>query len=124
MTPKIGADGFISMKIRPEVSALESTLTTENGSSIPIIRLSEAESSVLIKDGATVVIGGLIEDRAEMTNSHVPILGRIPLVGLPFRGKKKSTVKSELVIFLTPRIESGRWIRRRWKCICRPMRKL
>ncbi|MBK7206665.1 MAG: hypothetical protein IPH91_00070 [Elusimicrobia bacterium] len=77
VTPKIGADGFISMKIRPEVSALESTLTTENGSSIPIIRLSEAESSVLIKDGATVVIGGLIEDRAEMTNSHVPILGRI-----------------------------------------------
>ncbi len=107
VTPKIGADGFISMKIRPEVSALESTLTTENGSSIPIIRLSEAESSVLTKDGATVVIGGLIEDRAEMTNSHVPILGRIPLVGLPFRGKKKSTVKSELVIFLTPRIESG-----------------
>jgi type II secretory pathway component GspD/PulD (secretin) len=107
VTPRIGSDGFISMKIRPEVSALESTLTTENGSSIPIIRLSEAESSILVKDGTTVVIGGLIEDRAEDINTRVPVLGSIPLVGIPFRGKKKVLSKTELVIFLTPRIETG-----------------
>jgi len=107
VTPQIGADGFISLKIRPEVSALESTLTTENGSSIPIVRLSEAESSLMVKDGVTVMIGGLIEERVETVNTQVPVLGHIPLLGAPFRGKKKMKQKTELVIFLTPRIETG-----------------
>ena len=107
VTPSIGADGYVTMKIRPEVSAVESTINTSNGSSIPIIRLSEAETSVLAKDGVTIVIGGLMEDNASKQESRVPLLGRIPLLGLPFRSRTRAGQKTELVFFLTPHITSG-----------------
>jgi indole-3-glycerol phosphate synthase len=107
VTPSIGADGYLTMKITPEVSSVDSVITTENGSSIPIVRTSEAESNILVKDGVTVVIGGLIEDQRSKTDAYVPILGKIPLLGMPFRNRSKSVNKTELVIFLTPHIVTG-----------------
>jgi general secretion pathway protein D len=107
VTPSIGNDGYITLKIRPEVSAVESTVNTSNGSSIPIVRLSEAETSVVVKDGVGIVIGGLIEDREVKADSRVPFLGRIPLIGLPFRSRSKTNQKTELVFFLTPHLTSG-----------------
>lgn len=107
VTPSIGSDGFLTMKIRPEVSSVQSVITTENGSSIPIVRTSEVETHVLVKDGVTVVIGGLIEDQKIVTDTHVPILGKIPLIGMAFRNRSRTTVKTELFVFLTPRIVTG-----------------
>lgn len=105
--PSIGSDGYLTMKITPEVSSVDSVITTENGSSIPIVRTSEAETNILVKDGVTVVIGGLIEDQRTKTDSHVPILGKIPILGMPFRNRSKTVDKTELVIFLTPHIITG-----------------
>lgn len=107
VTPVIGDDGYITMKIKPEVSSVESTVNTTNGSSIPIVRLSEAETSLVVKDGVTVVIGGLIEERKGKSSQGVPILSRIPILGLPFRGSSRLNNKTELVIFLTPHITTG-----------------
>jgi type II secretory pathway component GspD/PulD (secretin) len=107
VTPSIGSDGYLTMKITPEVSSVDAIITTENGSSIPIVRTSEAESNILVKDGVTVVIGGLIEDQRSKTDSYVPIVGKIPLLGMPFRNRSKSVNKTELVIFLTPHIMTG-----------------
>ncbi len=107
VTPTIGDDEFVTLKIKPEITALESTITTTEGSSIPIIRTSEAETSVLVKDGVTVLIGGLMEDKKSDMKSGVPLLSKIPILGLLFRSQDTKTQKTELVIFLTPRIVTG-----------------
>ena len=60
-------DNTITMKVKPEVSSVESTITTADGSSIPVIRISEAEASLVVKDGITVVLGGLMEDSKATT---------------------------------------------------------
>lgn len=107
VTPSIGDDGMITMKVKPEVSSVESTITTPDGASIPVIRVSEAEASVVVKNGITVVIGGLMEDSKGKTDNDVPLLGRIPLIGLLFRSRYKTESKTELAIFLTPHIIDG-----------------
>lgn len=107
VTPVVHKDGFITMKIRPEVSSVLDSLETSGGNNVPIVKTSEAETMVRIKDGVTIVIGGLIEDSTIDTRSKVPLLGDIPLLGLAFRNQSTSKVKTEIAIFLTPKIISG-----------------
>jgi len=125
VTPTINRDGFITMKIKPEISSstanieVTSTTTPTGGdpitdtTSIPIIQTSTAETTVMVKNGNTIVLGGLIEERREETEDQVPILGDIPLIGNLFKrrqvgsGSAEIAEKTELVIFLTPYIVSG-----------------
>ena len=107
VTPTIGDDNMIMLKVKPEVSSVENTITTSDGSIIPEIRLSQAEASLMVKDGVTVVLGGLMEDSLQDTDTYVPFLGRIPLIGMLFRSRNKTKVKTELVVFLTPHIIDG-----------------
>jgi len=107
VTPTIHEDDFITMKIRPEVSSVTSNLTTSNNNTIPIIETSEAETTVIVKDRAAIVIGGLIKDEKIATTKKVPVLGDIPLLGYAFRNTSDQKRKTEIVIFLTPRITSG-----------------
>ncbi len=102
VTPIINEDGFITMKIRPEVS--EVTKFIDN---IPVVDKSESETTVIVKDGVTIVIGGLIKDQKIVTENKVPIVGSIPILGIPFRSKNKINAKTELVILLRPQIISG-----------------
>jgi type II secretory pathway component GspD/PulD (secretin) len=105
--PTINPDGFVTMKIKPEVSSVDRTLTTASKNVIPIVRTSEAETTVTVKDGRTIVIAGLIEDKTIDTVNKVPLLGDIPLLGRLFRSNKVEVDRTELAIFLTPRIISG-----------------
>ncbi len=107
VTPTVHQDGYITMKIKPEVSAVTRNVTTSNNNTIPVVETSEAETTVLVKNGVTIVIGGLIKDETINTDLSVPILGKIPLLGAAFRSKDHYNRKTELVIFLTPRIISG-----------------
>jgi type II secretory pathway component GspD/PulD (secretin) len=107
VTPVIGDDGFITMKIRPEVSSVDRNLTTSQGNTIPIVRTSESETNIMIKDGVTVVIAGLMEERKEKQVSGVPLLCKIPVIGALFGKTTNATVKTELAVFLTPRIMTG-----------------
>jgi general secretion pathway protein D len=107
VTPSIGEDGYISLKIRPEVSSVDRVLTTSQGNSIPILRTSEAETSIVAKDGETILIGGLIEDHHEKSDSRIPWLGQIPILGFPFRGRTDTNGKTEIAVFLTPTILTG-----------------
>ncbi len=108
VTPMIHDDGYITMKIRPEVSTATEFITTgEQKNQIPIVNTSEVETTVRVKDGVTIVIGGLIKDDAAIGNSRVPVLGDIPFLGRAFRSDTRSTTKEEIVIFLTPHIISG-----------------
>ncbi|MBI4341993.1 MAG: TonB C-terminal domain-containing protein [Candidatus Omnitrophica bacterium] len=102
VTPNIKHDGHIQIKIRPEVSS--STVETFQTNRIPIVSSTEAETNVLVKSGSTLIIGGLIETKDTRTDNRVPILGDIPVLGIPFRGSTDIKKKTELVVFLTPQI--------------------
>lgn len=107
VTPSIGEDGYVTMKIRPEVSSVDRILRTSQNNPIPIVRTSESETTVMVKDGISVIIAGLIEDKKIDKDEGIPLLSRIPILGYLFRRTSSSTVKSELVVFLTPHIMSG-----------------
>lgn len=105
--PTINKDDFVSLKITPEVSAVGRTLVTANNNEIPIVDTTNASTQVLVKDGHTVLIGGLMKDEAVKAVNKIPVLGDIPLLGAAFRNVSDEVVKTELVIFLTPHIVQG-----------------
>jgi len=107
VTPTINDDGYVTMKVKPEVSSVVSTLTTPSGNKIPIIDSSMAETTVMIKDNATIVIGGLRREDKTSSSDQVPILGKIPFLGFFFRSGSKKTERTELLVMLTPHIVSG-----------------
>ena len=107
VTPTIHQDDYITMKIKPEVSSVTSTLETSQNNSIPIVDTSQAETVVTVKDNVTIVIGGLIKEEKLDTIKKIPFLGDIPFFGAAFRSFNKSLTKTELVIFLTPKIITG-----------------
>lgn len=97
--PRVNADGFITMKVHPVVSRLTGTI---NG--LPQTGSRESDSTIRIKEGETVVIGGLLQDEDIQTMSKIPLLGDLPVLGDFFRNRSTSRRKSEVTIFLTPRI--------------------
>jgi type IV pilus assembly protein PilQ len=101
VTPYINQDGLITLDLHPEVSDLASQSSTQTGI---IINTSEADTRVMVMDGETAVIGGLIRQNETEFESRVPILGSIPILGHLFRSKSTTKAKRELVIFVTPRI--------------------
>lgn len=107
VTPTINQDNFVTMKIKPEVSSAAEKYTTSKGERIPIVSTSEAETSVMVKDGITIIIGGLRKDEKSKTVKKVPVLGDIPLLKFFFQNKSDESKKTELVILLTPHIISG-----------------
>jgi general secretion pathway protein D len=107
VVPTIGSDGFITMKIKPEVSTVSDTLTTAAGSQVPIVSTSQSETVVKIKDGSTLVITGLMKNNDVDSNTGLPGLSKIPVIGSLFASKSKQRNKSELVIFITPKIITG-----------------
>ncbi|MBF0479722.1 MAG: type II secretion system protein GspD [Candidatus Omnitrophica bacterium] len=107
VTPTINNDGFITMKIKPEVSSKTGDFPTSSNNTIPIVETSEAETKVMVKDGVTIILGGLIKEEKIKTDKMVPILGKIPLLGAAFKSNSESLKKTEIAIFLKPTIISG-----------------
>ena len=107
VTPTINKDGFITMKIKPEVSSVQSVLETKLGSQIPIVQTSEAESVVKVKDGAMIMIAGLIKNESDNKIVGTPFLSRIPFIGALFSNRVKDNPKTQLIVFITPRIIRG-----------------
>ena len=106
VTPTINDTGFITMKIRPEVSSKVDKLETKT-TTVPIIETSEAETTVMVKDGVTLVIGGLMKDEVTKNEQKIPLLGDLPVLGVLFRNNSDQVQKTELVILITPHIISG-----------------
>ncbi|MCM8797223.1 MAG: TonB C-terminal domain-containing protein [Candidatus Omnitrophica bacterium] len=109
VTPTINRDGFVTMKIKPEVSSAELTniLTSGQQTTVPIVTTSEADTSVMVKDGVTILIGGLAKDQRQKTVKKVPLLSDMPWLGQFFRSTSDDLTKTELIILLTPHIMSG-----------------
>ncbi|MDD5595507.1 MAG: secretin N-terminal domain-containing protein [Candidatus Omnitrophica bacterium] len=107
IVPTINEEGFITMKIKPEVSSVRETLTTSLGSKIPIVETSEAETVVKIKDGAMILIAGLIKEDKRQDTNGIPVLGAIPFIGGFFGAKANLDKRTEVVVFITPHIIRG-----------------
>jgi len=105
--PIISDDGFIRMVIKPEISSQTSTYETPAGAEIPLINTTQVETSVMVKHGTTIIIGGLHKDEAESRKKGIPFLMDIPFLGLPFKNVADDVKKTEIVIILTPYIVSG-----------------
>jgi general secretion pathway protein D len=101
--PRISQDGYVSVRLLQEVSALTNQ-TLEAALNAPIITVREAETSAIVRDGQTIVIGGLIADTQDRVETGVPVLKDIPLLGLVFKSTTNRNSRSELAIFVTPKV--------------------
>jgi type IV pilus assembly protein PilQ len=101
VTPHINVGNKITMDVHPEVSDLASQATVQGGI---IINTTMADTRVMVNDGETAVIGGLIRSNESSTKRGVPILMDIPLIGNLFRSNSTTKAKRELLIFVTPKI--------------------
>ncbi len=113
VTPRISANDYIWLRVIPVVSSHfgDEIITVQGGSgnastsySVPIFDNRRIDSQVMIPDGNTLVMGGLIQDNPTATYSKVPLLGDIPGLGWAFRSESKSMIKDNLIIFITPSI--------------------
>jgi MSHA type pilus biogenesis protein MshL len=106
LTPQISDDGWITMDISPVITRLVDTVSSggDNPSTAPEVDIKQTSSLVRMRDNTTVVIGGLIQNERNKTQRKVPLLGDIPILGLPFRGVFDNKRRTELVIFITPTI--------------------
>jgi len=112
VVPQVSEDGYINMIIHPSVTSSSSSVTATNvagtgsnavQSSIayPIINVREAQTQILMRDGETIVIGGLLSDVRSKSVISVPFLGKIPFLGALFRRETFDTEKVDLLIFIT-----------------------
>ena len=104
LTALTGGNGEITTTLSPEVSNI-TELDLQTG--LPVLSTRRADTTVRVKDGETIAIGGLTLNQDQMTNRKVPFFGDLPLVGFLFRSEKRDKVQTELVIFVTPRILTG-----------------
>jgi type II secretory pathway component GspD/PulD (secretin) len=105
VTPHLTRDDMVKLLLKPEFSVETGTVnvgTVENQYPQPVVDRRQAETTLLIKNGQTVVLGGLRKKEVTKEVNKVPLLGDIPLVGLAFRFNAESTITSELVVFVTP----------------------
>jgi type IV pilus assembly protein PilQ len=102
VTPHITTDKSIIMSIEVTRNAPDASVSTPTGS--PAIAKNQAKTETLIKDGQTLVIGGIYTIDKTERSSRVPYLHRIPILGAAFKSKEISDLRKELLIFVTPRI--------------------
>ncbi len=101
VTPHVNSDNTITLDLHPEISDLSSQATVQGGLIISIV---EADTRVLVRDGETAVIGGLITDQKLKSTTGIPGLKNIPILGNLFKFQSETTKQRELIIFVTPRI--------------------
>lgn len=102
ITPIINADGYITTIIRPEVSSVVGFKGLNE--TLPVVATRQAETTVRLKDGGSVIIGGLLSEERANVVTKVPLLGDLPLIGVLFQHITTQVQKRDLVIEVTPRI--------------------
>jgi general secretion pathway protein D len=106
VTPKINESEYISMQLFQEVKDIVADTTTASGQRLVDTGKRSAKTNVVVKNGETIVIGGLLSDTERRSEQKVPLLGDIPFLGFLFRNTERRATKQNLLIFLTPTIIS------------------
>lgn len=104
ITPHISEGRSVRLKLSLEVTNLDRVATVATTASRPVTQKRTIETTVLVQDNHTVVIGGLIDDNRNDNETKVPGLGDIPLLGWLFKTQNKASQKTNLYVFLTPRV--------------------
>jgi general secretion pathway protein D len=102
VTPQINPDGVITLEIDQEVSDVATTTTSTIDS--PTINDRHLISSVIVKDGETIALAGLIREESDDTKNGIPVLSQIPVIGPLFRNTSRSAGRTELMVLLTPKV--------------------
>lgn len=106
LTPFISPEGYVTLNIVPDYSTIQSQVFDSEG--MPVATLLSRRNldlkNVRIKDGETLVLGGMIQESEQKTVNKIPLLGDIPIIGSAFRSTATTKEKSELVIMITPHI--------------------
>ena len=107
ITPRISDDGSLRLEVEQEVSRVtQGLITLTNGEQLvaPTTRKRLVKTTILLQDGQTAVIGGLLDDQKSYNQSEVPGLGSIPVLGWLFKSRSKDTSRTNLFIFITPKV--------------------
>ena len=105
VTPQIDGDRMITLDVLPAITRLQSIVTSPDGrQTAPVTEVKQASTIVRLRDGETAIIGGLISEETGETERRIPVLGKLPVIGAAFRSKANLRARTELVIFLTPRL--------------------
>ena len=110
VTPHITPDGKVRMEVLAKRDQADFSRTVQD---VPAIRTQEAQTELLVNDGDTIVIGGIVIQDTEWSEDRVPFLWRIPLLGWLFKNRQINDEKSELLIFLSPSIIADQKLTRR-----------
>jgi len=109
VTPQIAEDGTIIMNIHPSITDKTGEKTTPDGrSTFPLLSVRETDTTVRVRDGQTIIIAGLMQEKSAENYTGVPVLGSIPFLGGLFRYKTRTKSISELVIMITPTLQVGK----------------
>ncbi|MGQ9822526.1 MAG: hypothetical protein ACUVQK_11740 [Thermogutta sp.] len=100
--PFISNDGLIRMEVHPELSTGAVQIT--NNFTVPNKDTTQVTTNIMVPDGVTVIIGGLMREDLQTTSSQLPFLGNLPLVGAAFRNKTETVTKQEIIVLITPHI--------------------
>ena len=101
VTPRINQKKFVVMEMEQEIENVSGSQTI-NDTEWPIVTTRKLQAEVAVQSGETIVMGGLVRNRDARSRSKVPILGDIPLLGIPFRSNRKEKGREEVIVFITP----------------------
>ena len=104
VTPLTGGGGEITLKIDDKGTEVSNISEVDPQTGLPVLSTRQAGTTVRVKDHETVMIGGLSQRQTEDRITKIPVLGDLPLIGGLFRSRNRSTVNSDLVVFITPHI--------------------
>ena len=105
VTPQINESDYVTLEAFLEVQEIEGDISqSDPAAGGPTTSKRSIENTVVVKDNQTIVIGGLISETETESETKIPVLGDLPLIGALFRGKSKQSRKVNLVVFLTPHI--------------------
>jgi type IV pilus assembly protein PilQ len=102
LRPFISADGLIRMEVHPELSSGE--VQEKANTLVPDKEITQVTSNIMVRDGCTVIIGGLMREELKTTGNQVLVLGSLPLVGPLFRNRTNNTERHEILVLITPHI--------------------
>lgn len=101
ITPQLGEEGYVTAFIQPEVSSISEWRTTSAGE-FPVITTRNAQATLRVKNGETIVVGGLLSETDRENISKIPILGHLPIAGLLFTNRTVERAKTEIIFLITP----------------------
>ncbi|WP_418292082.1 type II secretion system protein GspD [Methylobacterium durans] len=102
VTPRVSESGRVLLDIEQEVSTVQRTTSSNIDS--PSFGRRKVRTTVVVNNGESITLGGLIQDRTTIGETRVPVLGDLPIIGNAFKEKQNLVEKTELIIMLTPRV--------------------